>query len=170
MKEWVEDRLKLKTLYSFDRKSAYVYVSHLFLAITELITNMIIALCNLPLCFQTCICVRHTYMSRCYCHTYMSWWWQTVFRHIFNNCLTLNVLNVTSKLFYSSGVTAPLSSFYQFIFSMFFVIACNALVMLLAVSAVTYELYISRCYCLSLLIHLFFKFNFVKDLYAIWLS
>jgi len=50
---------------------------------------------------------------------------------------------------------------------MFFVIACNALVMLLAVSAVTYELYISRCYCLSLLIHLFFKFNFVKDLYAI---
>ena len=43
-----------------------------------------------------------------------------VFRHLFNNCLTPNVLNVTSKLFFSSGVTAPLSSFYLFLCSMFF--------------------------------------------------
>jgi len=33
-----------------------------------------------------------------------------------------------------------LSSFYQFLFSMFFVIACNALFTLLAVSVVSYEL------------------------------
>ena len=61
-------------------------------------------------------------------------------QHLFNNCLTPNVLNITSKLFFSSGVTAPFSSFYQFFFSIFFVIACNALVTLLAVSVVSYEL------------------------------
>ena len=60
-----------------------------------------------------------------------------VFRHLFNNCLIPNVLNVTSKLFFSSGVTAPLSSFYQFLFSTFFVIACNALVTLSVVGAFT---------------------------------
>jgi len=39
----------------------------------------------------------------------------------------------------SAGVTAPLSSFYQFLFSMFFVIACNVLVTLLAVRVISYE-------------------------------
>jgi len=38
--------------------------------------------------------------------------------------MTPNVLNITSKLFFSSGVTAPLCSFYQFLFSVFF---CNCL-------------------------------------------
>jgi len=71
----------------------------------------------------------------------------TVFRHLFNNCLTPNVLNITSKLFFSSGVTAPLSSFCQFLFSMFFVIACNALVALLAVSVVSYELNLLQISC-----------------------
>ena len=63
----------------------------------------------------------------------------TVFRLPFNNCLTLKVLNVILKLFFSSGVTALLSSFNEFLCSMFSNV-CNALVTLLAVSVVSYEL------------------------------